>query len=159
MTFAANTDMQADMSNLPATRLSQYAVENTNRHAAYIRRFVRVSSAALTTACRQHGLPLELAELCAGLLASVTDDLMVASDLPRSNIERTKRLCRVLEAAQEPNASALRLAIAASPLNGRAAVAHWDMICEKAERGKFAWLLGMDTDSAYRYGKQAEQRA
>jgi hypothetical protein len=147
------------MNTLPVLRPSQVYVQTANTHAAQIRPLARMSSPTLTTACRQLGLPLDLAELCGGLLASVVDDLVTISRLSRSDFERTKRMQRVLAAAQEPAASALRVAIAASPINGRAAVAHWDMVCERHERGKFAWLLGMDTELAYKYSKRVEKRA
>lgn len=101
---------------------------------------------------------MELAELCGGLLASVVDDLVQISRLKRTDFERTKRKQRVLATAEEPAISALRVAMAASPINGRAAVAHWDAICEKWEVGKLAWLLGMDTETAYKYGKKIEKR-
>ena len=144
---------------LPAVRLSQYAVETACKSSDSIRPLVRMQSPALTTACRQAGLPLDLAELCGGLLASVVDDLVTVSRLPRSDFERTKRKQRVLAAADEPAKSALRIAMAASPINGRAAVAHWDAICEQYEVGKLAWLLGMDTETAYTYGRKMEKRA
>jgi hypothetical protein len=117
-----------------------------------------MKSFTLTTACRQAGLPIELAELCGGLLASVVDDLVTIGRLRRTDFERTKRKQRVLAAADEPAASALRLAIVASPVNGRAAVAHWDAICEGYELGKLAWLLGMDTETSYGYGRRMEKR-
>ena len=104
-------------------------------------------------------MPMELAELCGGLLASVVDDLVNIGKLRRSDFERTKRLERVLAATHEPAVSALRLAMAASPINGRACVRHWDTICEKYEVGKLAWLLGMDTETAYTYGKKIEKRS
>ena len=144
---------------LPAIRLSQYAVETAASHADSIRAYVRMQSPALTTACRQAGLPLDLAELCGGLLASVVDDIIAVSRLPRSDFERTKRKQRILATTEEPAKSALRIAMAASPINGRAAVAHWDAICEQYEVGKLAWLLGMDTDTAHRYGKKIEKRS
>lgn len=143
---------------LPALRLSQHAVEQAANHADRIRTLARISSPALTTACRQAGLPLELAELCAGLLASVADDLNEASKLRRSDFERAKRMERILQATEEPAASALRIAMAASPTNGRACARHWDAICDKSERGMFAWRLGMETDAAYKYGKKIENR-
>lgn len=124
-----------------------------------IRPLVRMGSETLTTACRQRGLPIELAELCGGLLASVVDDLVTISRLKRTDFERTKRKQRVLAAADEPALHALRIAIAASPINGRAAVAHWDAICEPAEVGKLAWLLGMDTEASYTYGRRQQRRA
>lgn len=143
---------------LPAvSRLSQYAVEQAREHTGRIKPFVRMESAALTTACRQAGLPLDLAELCGGLLASVIDDLIAVGRLSRTDFERSKRKERVLAAANEPAASALRIAMAASPINGRAAVAHWDAVCDKWEVGKMAWLLGLDTETAYRYGKKIEK--
>lgn len=145
-------------SNLPATRLSQYAVETACKAQARIRLLVRIKSPALTTACRQAGLPLDLAETCGGLLASVVDDLVTAARLPRTDFERAKRMERVLTAAEEPAASALRIAMAASPINGRACVRHWDAICEKGETGKLAWLLGLSTDTAWKYGKKMEKR-
>jgi hypothetical protein len=117
-----------------------------------------MKSSTLTTACRQAGLPIELAELCGGLLASVVDDLVTIGRLRRTDFERTKRKQRVLAAADEPAASALRIAIVASPVNGRAAVAHWDAICEGYELGKLAWLLGMDTETSYGYGRRMEKR-
>lgn len=104
-------------------------------------------------------MPLELAELCGGLLASVVDDLIAISRLPRTDFERTKRKERILAATQEPACYAFKLAAAASPINGRAAVAHWDMVCEQHERGKLAWLLGMDTELGYKYGKKVEKRS
>lgn len=143
---------------LPATRMSQYSVATAHEGVERIRPLVRVNSTALTTACRQHGLPVELAELCGGLLASVIDDIVAIGRMHRTDYMRTKRKERVLEAAREPAASALRIAIAASPINGRAAVSHWDAICEKHEIGKLAWLLGMDTDTAWRYAKKVEKR-
>lgn len=144
---------------LPAVRLSQYAVEKTVANADRIGALVRMTSPALTTHCRQAGLPLSLAELCGGLLASVVDDLVAASKLRKSDFERAKRMERVLAATQEPAIFALRIAMAASPTNGRAAVRHWDAICEKSERGMLAWRLGMQTDNAYRYGKKIEKRS
>jgi hypothetical protein len=145
--------------NLPAVRLPQYAAMKAFAEADRIRPLVRMQSATLTTACRQRGLPIELAELCGGLLASVVDDLVMVSRLPKTDFERSKRMERILEATQEPALSALRLAMAASPTNGRACARHWDAICDRGEVGKFAWLLGMQTDTAYKYAKKVEKRA
>ncbi len=103
-------------------------------------------------------MPLELAELCGGLLASVVEDLVAIGNLRRSDFERSKRKQRVLAAADEPAASALRLAMAASPINGRAAVAHWDAVCEGFELGKLGWLLGMDTETSHGYGRRMRNR-
>lgn len=146
------------MANLPAVRLSQFSVEQTARYAARIRPLARIVSPSLTTACRQAGLPMELAELCGGLLASLVDDLIAASALPRTDFERSKRMERILATTEEPAVSALRLAMAASPTNGRACARHWDAICDKSEVGKLAWLLGLDTDTAYKYSKKVEKR-
>lgn len=139
-------------------RLSQVAVRTIVQHAERIKPLVRMESTTLTTACRQAGLPIELAQLCGGLLASVVDDLVTIGRLRRSDFERTKRKQRVLAAADEPAASALKLAIASSPVNGRAAVAHWDAICEGFELGKLAWLLGMDTETSWGYGRRMSKR-
>lgn len=139
-------------------RLPQVAAETASRHADRIRLLVRMESPTLTTACRRAGMPIELAQLCGGLLASVVDDLVRIGNLRRTDFERSKRMDRVLAATDEPAASALRLAIAASPINGRACVRHWDAICEKYELGKLAWLLGVDTETAYKYGKRVEKR-
>lgn len=144
---------------LPAVRLSQHAVETAVSGQEAIARLVRMKSPTLTTACRQAGLPLELAELCGGLLASVVDDMVQVSALRKSDFERTKRKQRILAAAQEPGASALRIAMAASPINGQAVLAHWDAICEKHEQGKLAWLLGADTELAHKYGRKLEKRS
>lgn len=141
-----------------SARLPEIALQTANLHQARISALVRMKSPTLTTACRQAGLPIELAELCGGLLASVVDDLVNIGRLPRSDFERTKRKQRVLAAADEPAASALRIAIVASPVNGRAAVAHWDAICEGYELGKLAWLLGMDTETSWGYGRRMEKR-
>jgi hypothetical protein len=111
----------------------------------------------MTLACRQAGLPLELAEMCGGLLASVVDDLVTVSKLPKTDFERAKRLERVLAAVDEPAVFALKIAMAASPTNGRACARHWDAICDKGERGMLAWRLGLDTDNAHRYGKKIEK--
>lgn len=146
------------MNNLAITQLPQIAVQTVDRHQNRIRALVRMKSPILTTACRQAGLPLELAEICGGLLASVFDDLAAIGNMRRSDIMRTKRKQRVLAAADEPAASALRLAMAASPVNGRAVVAHWDAICEGYELGKLAWLLGMDTETSYGYGRRMDKR-
>lgn len=140
--------------SLPAVRLSQVAVETACKGQERIRLLVRMNSPAVTAHCRQAGLSLELAELCGGLLASVVDDLVAIGQLRRQDFERSKRMDRVLAVAEEPAASALRIAIAASPINGRACVRHWDAICEKHELGKLAWLLGMETETAYKYGKR-----
>lgn len=142
-----------------AIRLPQMAVETTLTHAIRIRALVRIESPALTTACRQAGLPLDLAELCGGLLASVVDDFVAVSQLGRLDFERAKRMERILAATEEPAVSALRCAMAASPMNGRACARHWDAICDQGETGKFAWLLGMATDNAYKYGKKMQKRA
>jgi len=141
----------------PQVRLSQVAVENVNNGRERISVLVRITSPVLTTHCRQAGLPIELAELCGGLLASVVDDLQAIGSLRRTDFERTKRKQRVLAAADEPAASALRIAMAASPVNGRAAVAHWDTICEPPEIGKLAWLLGAQTETAYSYGRRQQK--
>lgn len=143
---------------LPAIRPSQYALETAVNHAAVIRRYVHVQSASLICACVDAGLPLELAELAAGVLASVVNDLIVVSALPRNSFERTKRKQRILAAAVEPIASALKIAVACSPLNGRAAVEHWDVVCEKYEIGKLAWLLSVPTEAAHKYSKKVEKR-
>ena len=140
-------------------RLPQWSVNQAVAYKAQIRPLARVESLTLTTACRQAGLPLDLAELCAGLLASVFEDLMTVGRLPRTDIERSKRMERILSACQEPASHALKLAIACSPINGKAAVRHWDAVCEKSEIGKMAWLLGMQTDNAYRYSKKVEKRS
>lgn len=140
------------------TRLPELAVQTVARHQPAINALVRMKSPTLTIACRQAGLPIELAELCGGLLASVVEDLVAISNLRRTDFERTKRKQRVLAAADEPAASALRIAIVASPVNGRAAVAHWDAICEGYELGKLAWLLGMDTETSWGYGRRLEKR-
>src|SRR3954463_1999584 len=143
------------LSNLPAvTRPPQYAVEQAAAHAERIGVLVRIKSPAMTTACRQAGLPLDLAELCGGLLASVVDDLGTASKLRRSDFERAKRMERVLEATNEPALFALRIAMAASPTNGRAVLRHWDQLCEHEERGKLAWLVGMRTDASQKYASK-----
>jgi hypothetical protein len=128
------------------------------QQAERIRTLVRITSPTLTTACRKAGLPLELAELCGGLLASVVEDLVYVGNARRTDFDRTKRKERILAAADEPARSALRLAIAISPINGRAAVAHWDAICEPYEVGKLAWLVGMDTENSWRYGKYQRRR-
>lgn len=152
------------ISNLPMlstrARLPQVAAETVAKNVERIRVLVRLKSPTLTTACRQAGLPLELAELCGDLLASVVDDLIAVSSMRRKDFDRTKRKERILAATNEPAASALRLAIASSPLNGRAAVAHWDMICDSWELGKMAFLLGVDTETARMYGRRVakEQR-
>ncbi len=103
-------------------------------------------------------MPMELAELCGGLLASVVDDLVQIGRLRKTDFERSKRMERVLSVAEEPAISALRLAMAASPINGKAVARHWDAICEKHELGKLAWLLGMDTETAYKYGRKISKR-
>jgi hypothetical protein len=103
-------------------------------------------------------LPLDIAELCGGLLASVLDDLMRIGRLRKADIERSIRMEAVLAATDEPACSALRIAMAASPINGRAVSRHWDAICEKHERGKLAWLLGMDTETARIYSRKREKQ-
>lgn len=103
-------------------------------------------------------MPIELAALCGGLLASVVDDLVCIGNMRRTDFERSKRKQRVLAAADEPAASALRLAMASSPVNGRAAVAHWDVVCEPGELGKLAWLLGVDTETSSGYGRRVRNR-
>lgn len=144
---------------LPAPRLPQTAVETAARGTDSIKRFVRMQSPSLTLACRQAGLPMDLAELCAGLLASVIEDLIAVSNMRKTDFDRTKRKQRILAATSEPMASALRIAMAASPINGQAALAHWDAICDKHELGKLAWLMGANTETAYRYGRKLERRA
>lgn len=147
------------MQSLPAVRLSQYAVEKAYEGRERIATLVRVKSPSIAASCVACGLPVSLAELCSGLLASVVDDLVAIGRLRKTDFERTKRKQRVLAAAEEPAASALKLAMAASPVNGRAAVAHWDTICEKYEVGKLAWLLGFDSETSYKYGKKVEKRS
>jgi hypothetical protein len=142
---------------LPAVRISQYALESTAKHVPQLRRMVRLQSATLTQAGMECGLPQSIAEVCGGLLASMIDDLVCIGNLRHTDFERTRRKQRVLSLANEPALSGLRIAIAASPINGQAAVAHWDAICEKYERGKLAWLMGMETDTAYGYGKKIEK--
>ncbi len=157
LSTASGDGMQTALT-VQAKRLPYAAVQMVNQHATRIKMYVRMQSPTLTTACRQAGLPIELAELCGGLLASVIEDLVRIGNLRRSDFERTKRKQRVLAAADEPAASALRLAIAASPVNGQAAVAHWDAICEGFELGKLAWLLGMDTETSWGYGRRMRER-
>jgi hypothetical protein len=142
---------------LPAIRISQYALESTFKQLPAIQRHVRLTSDVLTRAGMECGLPRPIAEVCGGLLASMIDDLVVIGNLRSADFERTKRKQRVLSLASEPALSGLRIAIAASPINGQAAVAHWDAICEKYERGKLAWLMGMDTDTSWGYGKRIEK--
>lgn len=139
-------------------RLPQWHVNQVVSHLYRIRPLARVKSPALLLQCSQAGLPADVAEVCAGLLASVTEDLMFISTASRTSLERSKRMERVLAACDEPAASALRVAIACSPLNGKACVRHWDVVCDKHEVGRMAWLLGMQTDSAYKYSKKVEKR-
>lgn len=101
---------------------------------------------------------MELAELCGGLLASVLEDLQQIGRLRKSDVERSIRMEAVMAATDEPAVSALRIAMAASPINGRAVSRHWDAICEKPERGKLAWLLGMDTETARMYSRKREKQ-
>ena len=142
---------------LPAVRISQYCVESTVKQLPAIKAHVRLHSDVLTAAVRQTGLPTSIAEVCGGLLASMIDDLVAIGNLRQQDFERTKRKQRVLALAEEPALSGLRIAIAASPINGQAAVHHWDAICEKYERGKLAWLMGMQTDTSYGYAKRIEK--
>lgn len=144
--------------SIVAARLPQVAVETAVRERLRINAHIRMTSPTLVTACRQAGLPMDVAETCAGLLASVIDDLVQIGQMRKTDFQRTKRKERVLAAASEPMASALRLAMAASPVNGQAAIAHWDMVCEKHELGKLAWLLGAGTETAYKYGRKLEKR-
>lgn len=146
------------MANLPAIRTSQYALQTTACNVDAIKRLVRVRSDVLVAACCEYGLSSDLAELCGGLLASVIEDLISIGNLHRNNFERTKRKQRVVAACTAPAAQALQIAITASPINGRAAVEHWDVICEKYEIGKLAWLLGMPTEASYKYSKKVEKR-
>ncbi len=88
---------------------------------------------------------------------AVVDDLVTASNLRRNDFERTKRLERVIAACHEPAGAALRIAMAASPINGRAAIAHWDKVCEQDDIGRMAWLLGADSAASVRYGKKFEK--
>jgi hypothetical protein len=150
------------MSTQLTTRLSGFAIEQVSRHAPAIRsKLVRFTSPALTRACTDAGLTIEQAELCGGLLASVIDDLIAVSRLARNDFERTKRKERIIAACSEPASYALRIAIAASPINGRAAVAHWDAVCankyERHEIGKLAWLLGMETEGAKRFARRLDK--
>ena len=142
---------------LPAVRIGQFAVETAVKQLPALKAQVRLTSNVLTAACVEHGFPPQLAEVCGGLLASMIDDLVAIGNLRQADFERTKRKQRVLALAEEPALSGLRIAIAASPINGQAAVAHWDAICEKYERGKLAWLMGMQTDTSYGYGKRIEK--
>lgn len=137
-----------------ACRLPEIYLETAARGADRIKPLVRMKSPTLERACTAVGMPADMAELCSGLLASVIDDLQAVGSMSRKDFKRTRRMQRILESAEEPARSALRLAIAASPLNGRAAVAHWDAICDSIELGKFAWLLGVDTDTARAYGRR-----
>lgn len=147
----------ASTSNQTPVRLSQYALMTLERNRDYVRSLVRMTSPTLTAACERAGVPAGYAVLCGGMLASVVDDLVHIGNLRRTDFERTKRKQRVLAAADEPAASALKLAIAASPINGRATVAHWDVVCEQSEVGKLAWLLGMDTETSWGYGRRMER--
>jgi hypothetical protein len=147
------------MQNSLAVQLSHHSVGVVHKHMERIRPLVRSESLTLLTACRSAGLPMELAEVCSGLLATVVDDLVQVGRMARTDFERTKRLQRILTCAEEPAVSALRLAMAASPLNGRAAVAHWDVVCEPRDRGRLGWLLRANTESAYRYGRGVEKRS
>jgi hypothetical protein len=143
---------------LPAVRIGQFTVETVVKQLPAIKGQVRLTSGVLTSAIVQAGLPASIAEVCGGLLASMIDDLVTIGNLRATDFERTKRKQRVLSLASEPALSGLRIAIAASPINGQAAVAHWDAICEKYERGKLAWLMGMTTDTSHMYGRQMEKR-
>lgn len=140
-----------------AVPIGQHYVTQALNGLADISKQVRVRSDTLTTACRQRGLPMELAEVCAGLLATVCDDLIAVGSMSPKDFERSKRLERILAACDEPAASALRLAVAASPVNGRAAVRHWDAVCDKPEVGLMAWCIGLDTDTARMYGRRRQK--
>jgi hypothetical protein len=150
------------MSTQLTIRPSGFAIEQVQRHGPAIRsKLVRFTSPALTAACTAAGLTHEQAELCGGVLASVIDDLIAISRLARNDFERTKRKERIIAACSEPASYALRIAIAASPINGRAAVAHWDAVCanryEKHDIGKLAWLLGMCTEAAKKYASRLDR--
>jgi hypothetical protein len=140
-------------------RPAAYVLEQIGKHANEIRLAVRIKSRLLTAACENVGLSAVHAELCGGVLASVVDDLIAVGKLGRTDYERTKRKQRILATAVEPVCFALKAAIVASPVNGRAAVEHWDVICEQYEIGKFAWLLGVPTEMAWRYSRRMEKHA
>jgi hypothetical protein len=144
--------------NSPVLRPHEKNLNTVRGYLDQIKSYARLVSPMLTEACKEAGLNSPVADVCAGVLASVIEDLIAVSRLNRSDFERTKRKERVLAAAQEPVASALRLAIAASPVNGRAAVAHWDVVCEHHEVGKLAWLLGMPTETAKKYSVKYGRR-
>lgn len=154
-----NSGKRIPMPQVPTLRLSQHAMETAVHGQERIKALVRVKSPTLTTACRQAGMSLELAEVCGGLLASVVEDLVQISALRKTDFERTKRKQRILSCTSEPAASALRIAMAASPINGQTVLAHWDAICEKHELGQLAWMLGADTVTAYGYSRRMERRA
>jgi hypothetical protein len=154
---ATGTDIAIVEARTAAVRLSGWYLKQAAEHETEIRRLVRVESKRLTTACNHAGMPAELAATIGGLLASVLDDLHAASNMRRTDLGRTIRLERVLEACREPYAHALRIAIACSPVNGRAAVAHWDVVCPD-RKGELAWLLGMYTPNAEKFAKRVDKR-
>jgi len=103
-------------------------------------------------------LPIELAELCGGLLASVVDDLVTIGRLPRLDFERTKRKQRVLRLLTSPQRRRYGwLSLRRRSMGARL----WrtgTLFVRASSWAKLAWLLGMDTETSWGYGRRQEKR-
>jgi len=98
---------------------------------------------ALVEKATARGLPGHVAQVACGVLGKVIKSLDDAGKLPKTSYGRAKLLETALEACREPVASALRVGMAACPVDGRAMLRLWTHVCEPGEQRAMVDALKM----------------
>jgi hypothetical protein len=100
------------------------------------------ASPGLVAKARAAGLPADAAELACGVLTKVITCLDGAAKLRRgSGYARAKLIETALHACRPPVSDALRVAMVACPIDGRAMLRLWCEVADYHERGVMLDLL------------------
>jgi hypothetical protein len=100
------------------------------------------ASPGLVAKARAAGLPADVAELACGVLTRVVTCLDGAARLRRgSGYARAKLMETALQACRPPLSDALRVAMVACPIDGRAMLRLWHEVADVYERDAMIELL------------------
>jgi hypothetical protein len=87
------------------------------------------------------GLPAECAELACSVLTRVIECLDTAGQMRRGTYGRAKLIETALQACRPPVSDALRVAMVACPVDGRALLRLWNEVADPWERGAMLDML------------------
>jgi hypothetical protein len=87
------------------------------------------------------GLPVDCAELACSVLTRVVECLDTAGQMRRGGFARAKLIETALQACRPPVSDALRVAMVACPVDGRAVLRLWAEVADPWERGAMLDML------------------